>query len=89
LQQLSGLLAMQNQHRTLNPIKILGIYEADELERGQQAIFTDLFHNSIAPENILLATSAELLNFTASFYSLKERVKQEFGECSSKEYCTQ
>lgn len=24
LQQLSGLLAMQNQHRTLNPIKILG-----------------------------------------------------------------
>lgn len=38
LQQLSGLLAMQNQHRTLNPIKILGIYEADELEHGQQAI---------------------------------------------------
>ena len=85
LQQLSGLLAMQNQHRTLNPIKILGIYEADELEHGQQAIFTDLYHNSIAPENILLATSVELLNFTAAFYSLKERVKQEFGECSSKE----
>ncbi|MBZ8123294.1 replication-relaxation family protein [Bacillus thuringiensis] len=85
LQQLSGLLAMQNQYRTLNPIKILGIYEADELERGQQAIFTDLFHNSIAQENILLATSAELLNFTAAFYSLKERVKHEFGECSSKE----
>lgn len=85
LQQLSGLLAMQNQHRSLNPIKILGIYEANELEHGQQAIFTDLYHNSIAPENILLATSAELLNFTASFYSLKERVKQEFGERSSKE----
>ncbi|MDF9451435.1 hypothetical protein [Bacillus toyonensis] len=85
LQQLSGLLAMQNQHRKLNPIKILGIYEADELEHGQQAIFTDLYHNSIAPENILLATSAELLNFTAAFYSLKERVKQEFGERSSKE----
>ncbi|MGG2134612.1 hypothetical protein AB1284_25390 [Bacillus sp. S2(2024)] len=86
LHELSGLLAVQNQHRKLNPIKILGVYEADELEHGQQAINNDLFHNSITQENVLLATSAELLNFTATFYSLKERVKQEFGEYSSKEY---
>ncbi len=85
LLELSGLLAMQNEHRKLNPIHIVGIYEADEIEQGQQAIKNDVFHNSIRSENILLATSAELLNSIAAFYTLKERVKQEFGECSSKE----
>lgn len=85
LLELSGLLAMQNEHRKLNPIHILGIYEADEIEQGQQTIKNDVFHNSIRSENILLASSAEMLNSIAAFYTVKERVKQEFGECSSKE----
>ena len=75
---------MQNQHRTLNPIKILGIYEADELEHGQQAI---LLICITIPSHQRIYYWLLLLNCLISplLLFVKERVKQEFGECSSKE----